>query len=412
MVIMMKKNIVMYGSFIEYNLGLPSLLHGAEELLCEIYGEDNVNLIYYESSKLSGKILGSFKSEIKYLPFENNKKLLLSAIEYKLTKHCAKEQQEFFNDLKSADYVVDIYGIYFCSKIEKEPLSNLKAKYSAIMNFTIPFISKWFSKKVKTVKTAASYGPFATAGLNKKAEFAINNIFDFVFSREEQSTRALHESCRIKKDVCLTPDIANLMKYDKTEYGANKQIAVAVSHQLETQWKDKGDYIEQIIRLLRHIEKKLPDYKIILIPNETSPLKKHNDISVAQSIKSAAGLGERLTVLSEPDFDAVEMKNEIAKSDVVISARYHSCVAALSAAIPTLVMGWHYKYEELLELYEQKEWIVSDAVEAEKCLTEKFDLMWESKAAIHACLLASADTVVSKISNSYKAAFKADGENI
>ncbi len=408
----MKKNIVMYGSFLEYNLGLPSLLHGSEELFCEIFGEDNVSLVYYESSKLGGKISGNFKSKIKYIPFENNRNLLVSAIKYKLTKQCTKKQAEFFNDLKSADYIVDIYGIYFCSKLEKEPMSQIKAKYSAVLTFAIPFIGRWFSKNVKTVKTAASYGPFKAKGLNKKAEYAVNKIFDVVFARERQSAQALLENCRIKKDVCVTPDIANLMKYDKSEYGKGKQISVAVSHQLETQWKQDGDYKESVIKLLKHIADKLPEHKIVLIPNETSTLKKYNDITVAKSIEESVNLGERLVVLSELNFDAVDIKNEIAKSDVVISARYHSCVAALSAAIPTLVMGWHYKYDELLELYGQKEWVVSNPDEAERSLIQKFDLIWKSKTDVHNQLLISAEGVTSKIYNSYKAPFTADGENL
>ena len=408
----MKKNIVMYGSFIEYNLGLPSLLHGAEELFCKIFGEDNVNFVYYESNKLGGKILGDFKSKIKYIPFDNTKKMLFDAVKYKLTKRCSKQQEDFFYDLKAADYIVDIYGIYFCSKIEKENMSDFKAKYSAVMTFTIPFIGKWFSKKVKTIKTAASYGPFNAKGLNKKAQFAINNIFDLVFSREEQSARALFDNCKIKKNIPITPDLANLMKYKKTEYGVNKQIVIAVSHQIETQWKENGNYKEYILSLLNHINEKLPEHKIVLIPNETSPLKKYNDISVAQGIKAMADLGDKLTVLSNPDFDAAEIKSEIAKSDAVISARYHTCVAALSAAIPTLVMGWHYKYDELLELYGEKERIVSDAAEAEAALTKKFDELWASKEVIRSKLLNSADIVAEKIYTSYKTAFTDHGDNI
>lgn len=399
------KNIVMYGSFIEYNLGLPSLLHGAEELLCRIFGEDNVNFVYYESNKLGGRILDNFKSKIKYTPFENSKVMLKSAIKYRLTKRCKKEEEDFFADLKSADYIVDIYGICFCSKLEKSPMSSFKARYSALMQFTIPYIAKWFNKKVINIKTAASYGPFNTKGLNIKAEFAVNKIFDCVFSREKQSAQALYNSCNVNKEILISPDLANIMRYEQAEYGANKQIAVVVSHQLETQWKENGDYKQQVIGLLKHIANKLPEYKIIMIPNETSPFKKYNDISVAERIKELSGLAERLVVLSGPDLNAVEIKNEIAQSDLVISARYHSCVAALSSATPTLVMGWHYKYDELLELYGQKEWIVSDMQDSEKNLILKFDDLWEKRAGVHEELLCAFANVQNALYNSYKNVF-------
>ena len=54
-------------------------------------------------------------------------------------------------------------------------------------------------------------------------------------------------------------------------------------------------------------------------------------------------------------------------------------MAALSAGVPTLVIGWHYKYDELLNLYGQDKWIIS----CDNCTSDKlislFNDFWESR---------------------------------
>ena len=76
---------------------------------------------------------------------------------------------------------------------------------------------------------------------------------------------------------------------------------------------------------------------------------------------------------------STEIKNEIASCEIMVASRCHSCVAALSSGIPTLVIGWHYKYEELLHWYGQVEWLLSHNNCDTKLLIEKFDKLWEQR---------------------------------
>ena len=241
--------------------------------------------------------------------------------------------------------------------------------------------------------------------MKHKASYVINKIFDVVCAREEQSKNAILDVCKIKKQMVVTPDIANLMKYDNVEYGQNNRIAITVSHQLERQWKSQDDYCQCIVALINHIIKTLPEYEIIIIPNETSPVKKNNDIDIAYKIAQNITLNNNIRILADADFDAVEMKNLIASCDIMISARYHSCVAALSSTVPTLAMGWHYKYDELLELYGQTKCIVS----GENCSTydivKKFDYIWDNKEKIHKGLCVSFCNVEKELFEKYKRIF-------
>lgn len=41
----------------------------------------------------------------------------------------------------------------------------------------------------------------------------------------------------------------------------------------------------------------------------------------------------------------------LAASDVLITSRFHAMVAGLSLAVPTLVLGWSHKYQEVMQLF-------------------------------------------------------------
>jgi len=402
------KKVVVYGSFLEYNMGLPSLLLGFEALMDELY-PCGVDITYYESKELGGEISANYKSKIKYIPFKNNKDMLKAAVKYKILKKCSIEEKEFFSDLENADCVVDIYGIYFCSKLEKQSMTRIEALYSAVSNFIIPFISKKFFG-VKTVKTACSYGPFGPKGISYKASIVVNNFFDAVCAREKESRQAVLDSCKIKKDIILTPDLANLMKYEQNGYANDKRIAIVVSHQLEKQWSAEQGYKECVVSLINYITEELREYEVYIIPNETSPLKKYNDIDVAKIIANSVNKKEQVKVLDDTKFDAENVKNIIASCDIVVSARYHSCVASLSSAIPTLAMGWHYKYKELLELYNQSECIVSGENCSSKELIKKFDYVWQNREKKHNELREAFAKVENELIESYGKIF-IQGEN-
>ena len=63
----------------------------------------------------------------------------------------------------------------------------------------------------------------------------------------------------------------------------------------------------------------------------------------------------------------------------MILSRYHSCVAALSAGVPTLIIGWHHKYDELLKWYGQSQWILSSENCTSHELIAMFDKFWSKK---------------------------------
>ena len=94
---------------------------------------------------------------------------------------------------------------------------------------------------------------------------------------------------------------------------------------------------------------------------------------------------------------STQLKNEIAACEVVVASRYHTCVAALSSGTPVLVLGWHYKYQELLGLYSQSRWLINQDECDSKKLLDMFREFWRQREKNRQTILAQYHTVRSKV---------------
>ena len=120
--------------------------------------------------------------------------------------------------------------------------------------------------------------------------------------------------------------------------------------------------------------------EVILIPNETDPTDLYNDIDVSEDIiEKLVSLGGHASILNTSNMTSSDIKNHIASCEVVVASRYHSCVAALSAGVPLMVVGWHYKYEELLHWYGQDDWLLSESDCNTSILIDMFDKLWQTR---------------------------------
>ncbi|MGI6586242.1 MAG: polysaccharide pyruvyl transferase family protein [Lutisporaceae bacterium] len=366
--------IITVGVVIENNFGSPSILHGIEELV-KIF-HDEYYMTHYQDSKLSNKIVSDMSFNIiKYSG--NPKRLIWNALKDRIgirIKHT--EDKEIIKKIKEADIVMDAFGILFCDNFTRVKYSYYRMVKNCIGRFYMLFIAKLYGKK--TVKTPSSFGPMKEKFNWESAKFCCKHLFDVVCARESKSREALINDAKVKSKILLSPDIANLMKYRKSDDIQNRPVGISVSHQIIRQWGADEAYIDCIVSLCEHI-KENHGVQIILIPNELSE-EIYDDMSVAQDIKEACKIkGFDVDISDAINMSSTDLKNCIASCEVLIASRYHSCVAALSSGVPTLVVGWHYKYEELLHWYGQDNWILSN----ENCTSEKlksmFDCFWERR---------------------------------
>jgi polysaccharide pyruvyl transferase WcaK-like protein len=367
--------ILLYGVMSENNFGGPSLIHGAEEIIKELH--EDYEIVCYQSTKPVDIAVSDMGFQIYQIPYNKVSGLLLDAIKLKFGIQPKKEEcSKLFYHIKTSDIVANLFGICFSSNFDKGKYGYIKSIKSVIGKFAISFVAKM--NRIKTVKCTASYGPIKSKNDITAAKFAAKYIFDVMYARENESKNQMQSKTGIKMNIPVSPDLANFMSYNTTESNEEKYIGISVSFQIIRQWNSNETYIDCMVNLIRHLIAKT-GYKVILIPNEITVDNNYNDLHVANEIHQILDYSEKVFISDVANINSTQLKTLIAGCEVMIANRYHSCVAALSAGVPTLVVGWHYKYDELLHWYGQDKWILSSENCTSDKLTTMFDDFWESR---------------------------------
>lgn len=385
---MNKVKIVLNNDFVaDYNFGFPCIMHGVEHILDLLYGAQGYELIAYTCSEYRKEISSEYKAVLKHID-STPTAILKSAIYYRFGVVPKNEQiRDVLQNVKDADLVVGLYPIVWAGTFFKHKKDTwLEAVKMALGHNLLMFVGKLYGKK--SVKTVCSIGPIEFRHVKRAARISSNYLWDKVYAREKESAEALL-SCDInKKKISVVPDLANVMEYAKEDM--SHYVGLSVSFQIIQQWIGSSDYISDIAKLGIYILEHT-DCSLLLIPNEYPPNLECNDISVAYSISVKmreinSAYDARVHILDVENLSCKKVKNTIASLEVMVASRYHSCVAALSSAVPTLIIGWHWKYQELLELYKQEEWCIPTEQCNVKLLEEKFADMWRRREEIHAKL--------------------------
>lgn len=364
------------GIMAENNFGAPSILHGLEDLLYDLYGDD-YQLIHIQPTPVNKLAVSDFRMEVRYYKY-NIRKLLISAWLFRLFRIRTKGvENEIITLINESDIIVDLFGICFCDNFNKSKGPLYKSIISVLGDYPFEFIGKLLGKK--TVKNTASFGPMKYLGNQQRARFACNHIFSQISSREVKSFEALRDDAKIKKKIFISPDIANLFKAVGADESSS-YVGISVSYQIIKQWDSKDSYIDCIVSLCHHIKNKY-NKSIKLIPNEFVSGIGNNDVDIAEEILNKLQLvfNETAEVVAVKNMTSTQLKIEIASCDVMIASRYHACVASLSAGVPLFIIGWHYKYQELAELYGQERWNISSNNCSIESLIAAFDSFYNSK---------------------------------
>jgi polysaccharide pyruvyl transferase WcaK-like protein len=180
-----------------------------------------------------------------------------------------------------------------------------------------------------------------------------------------------------------------------------RRVGISASHQIIKQWKSAEGYVECIVQLGKRIHEL--GAEIVFLPNEYDPTKADNDVAVCEKIQAAlAEEGVPSEILDVLHMSSTQLKNEIAACEVVVASRYHTCVAALSSGTPVLVLGWHYKYQDLMALYGQSERMLpSEECSADRLLAA-FDDLWRCRVKIREEIVLRGVQVREAVLNSVK----------
>lgn len=371
------KRIITCGLSMAHDLGSPSILHGIYQLLKELY-QDDFEMINLQIGEESSSAISDMPFQTRFITGYRGKKFLMALF---FGKHCPAENggisiNEAFQLIQNADVVIDLYGICFCDKLGINNCPAVLIPLYTAMSFRFSWVAKKFH--VRSVKNTASYGPANSKYHRKAAKFAKKHLFDCMVAREKQSLQAM-EQLGLGTGILVAPDTANLMPYSSEKIFVRPTVGISTSHQIVKQWKNPENYVQCMANLCLHI-RVCYDVDVLLIPNETSPEYTYNDMDVSEEImRIVEEKNETVQILDSGNMNSTQIKNNIAACEVVVASRYHSCVAALSAGVPLMVIGWHYKYEELLHWYGQDSWLLSESDCDSQKMIKMFDALWQQR---------------------------------
>ncbi|GAB56994.1 hypothetical protein GPUN_2880 [Glaciecola punicea ACAM 611] len=256
----------------------------------------------------------------------------------------------FINE-NEIDVVLDASGFSY-----GEQWSPLVAKYRLAST-----ISGMKNRGTKVIVMPQALGPFESTA-QKKYFGHILNTADKVFARDDNSfayASTLLKASTKQGTLAQCGDFTNIISGladDNFDPNMHKICFIPNSKMLEMR-TDGEAYIEFVIALIENVIDSSP---FILIHEADA------DRRLAETIQQR--LSRRIPVL-DPQH-ALKIKWIIGQSNVVVSARFHGLVSALSQGVPVVATGWSHKYKELLNDYEMGEWLFDVASETERALTK------------------------------------------
>jgi len=371
--------IALLGAKLSMNLGGPSLLVATKKALDPAFPNAEYTLFVPWRSYESDLRL-SPKYGVDVVPLHVTRKTLASL----LWRRCTgvwiggSPANSMVRALEQSDIIVDIWGILFADTLGSN-------RFRSRLREGLRFVAgKLLGKPV--VKYTADLGPFQHTWNRFFAKLYLGHFVDLIFVRSGAS-RQYVEQLGIKTPLETVPDTAFLLPCDEgTEserYAALRRrsglVGVSVSYQVRNRAADDDTYLGTMVKLITHSVKKYGTH-VVLIPNELSE-STNDDRRIAEEI-CARVAHAHCDVLHTNVLTAQEIKGVIKQCDVVVASRYHTIVAALSLAVPTLAIGWHHKYQEVLRLFQQEHRACAIQNLTLEGIIEHFEDLWENRQQI------------------------------
>jgi colanic acid/amylovoran biosynthesis protein len=371
--------IALTGARLSGNLGGPSLVASTQSALSTVFPGAEY-MLFVSARHYKGDVAWAPKYGIGVIPLSVGGRLLTQALIrrcYRILTSSACTNSRI-KSIEEADALVDIKGILFADPAGPRRFQDyMRAGFIFVLG-------KLLGKPV--IKYTADFGPFSCKWSRILARLYFGHFVDLILARSEESYQNV-KSLGVKTSIMVVPDTAFLLPCKQSKesehYRELRQqgglIGVSVSFMARNCALDPGAYLKIMVEFVDYLIKNHGVY-VVLIPNELS--KSANDDALIAEQICAELANTHCEVLRTENLTAQEIKGVVSQCDVVVACRYHTIVAALSLAIPTLSISWHHKYQEVLKLFGQ-EHRVCDVKELRlEDLVNGFEDLWENREQI------------------------------
>ncbi len=364
-----------------YNYGCEAIVRGTEAIIHREYPDAN---IVYASGRVTDDRKRLEGSEIQIIERGRLKRYSAKNICRKLLSLVGirwAPMMESLGLLESVDAVFSIGGDIYTLKPAGEYSMSFPKFGNAAEKLGVPYIL-W----------GASVGPFTE---NPKAEKAfVKHLkgLSLITAREIATVDYLR-AVGVSKNVVscadpafvVAPEIKSkgIRQGDKFTIGINfSPLSIRYTNNSEEETiHAQAKTIEGLIRVF--------GASIVLIPHVVSDFNKgDDDLQYLRKVKrSIAHEYQGALTLLETDPGFIGTKKELIKCDLVIAARMHCAINALTANVPTILVAYSRKAEGMCQyVYGNSEWIIPLSKFSSENVFRKVSLMIEQQQYIHTYL--------------------------
>lgn len=219
-------------------------------------------------------------------------------------------------------------------------------------------LPRWKRLGKKIILLPQALGPFTQPDF-KDAVKTVVDLADLVFVRDQESYQYLVAVSGVRSNIILRPDFTNGVTVDTVETSPGQVAIIPNSKMIE---------MGEVNSLELYVNVMVSAINLVRSAGKSVYLLNHEgerDRAVINAINAALVTPVEVVDPKDP----LKIKAVIKNAEVVISSRFHGLVSALSQGVPVIAMGWSHKYEELLNEYDARDYLIKvDAVAMETVL--------------------------------------------
>lgn len=253
---------------------------------------------------------------------------------------------EFF----MADLCVDISGDGFSDTTQHSLASSFTHSIQLFCGLML---------RKPVVVCAQSVGPFKTKLTSFIAKFVLNNV-NLITLRESNSLKYLSKIGVNKPVLAITSDFAFLLDPVSSEEAkrllSNENIALnrilvgLVLSEIISKWafpeiNDLSEkyrlYIDSMAKIVDYLIESL-NCTVVLMPQSIGSFARHDDRVAMRLVYNRVKCQDNV-VMVKGDYIPQEIRGIIAQCKLVVTAKMHAAIAAVSTFVPVVILSYSYK---------------------------------------------------------------------
>jgi len=281
-----------------------------------------------------------------------------------------------------ADILIDIGGVTFSDDRDWRGLL-----------LSIGWLTPALAVHTPIAKISQAMGPFNKKANRLFARFLLKRC-GLLIARGRESFRNISTLLGSDKDCNICADVAFLLKpassesvdafLKKNNLPRRDFVGVSPSAVIDRKARSghgRAQYRSAMAGLIQHI-RETAEVPVMLIPHAWPQASGGSeDMELCCELVNDLPDQEKIFVIEE-ELDAPMLKGIIACSQAFIACRFHAMIAALSSEVPTLVVGWGYKYHEVMEVFGIERFCFDFGSVDEGDLAGHFTELWQNRGLI------------------------------